>query len=59
MPEPATLRVAFDVGLAWLVFGPATTAVEDLTGREPMRVKAFLEKRRSTLRQSMSPSDVT
>ena len=42
----AELMVSFEEGMAKGLFAPATDAVANLTGKEPMSVKAFLENHR-------------
>jgi NAD(P)H dehydrogenase (quinone) len=50
MPGPvADLWVSFDVGMARCLFGPATKAVAELTGREPTSVREFLKQHRAAL----------
>lgn len=50
LPEPvARLMASFDVGMRRGLFGPATNAVEELTGQTPMSVRSFLELHRAAL----------
>jgi len=49
-PEPvARLLASFDTGMKAGLFGPATDAVEELTGKKPVSVRAFLEANRGAL----------
>ena len=50
LPEPlARLMASFDTGIKRGLFGPATGAVEELTGRPPTSVRAFLEANKAAL----------
>lgn len=56
VPGPlAQLMASFDTGMRQGLFGPATKAVEELTGRAPTSVREFLEAHRTVL----VPSDST
>ena len=45
----ADLMVSFEEGMAKGLFAPATDAVAELTGEQPMTVKSFLESHRDAL----------
>jgi len=50
LPEPvARLMASFDAGIRKGLFGPATDAVEELTGHKPMSVRLFLEANKGAL----------
>ncbi len=50
LPEAvARLMASFDVAMQQGLFGPATDAVRELTGRAPMSVRSFLEVNREAL----------
>ncbi len=50
LPEPvARLMASFDVAMQRGLLGPATEDFRELTGRDPMSVRAFLETHRAAL----------
>jgi NAD(P)H dehydrogenase (quinone) len=55
LPEPvARLMASFDTGMKQGLFGPATGAVEELTGHKPTSVRAFLKANKGALTANRS-----